>query len=344
MNKKIYSFKNDYSEGAHLNILKKLSESNFYQQEGYGEDNYSLEAKKKIQEQLGNTKCDIHFVSGGTQANLIIISSFLRPHESVISAATGHINVHEAGAIEATGHKVCTINTPDGKLTPELIEKVLDIHEDEHMVKPAMVYISNSTELGTYYTKNDLEEISLFCKKENLLLFLDGARLGAALDASGVSLEDISKLVDIFYIGGTKNGALLGEAIVISNDSLKEEFRFLMKQKGALLAKGRLLGIQFYELFSNNLFYELAYQANSMAKLLSKGIKDLGYGFLAKPQTNLIFPIFPNNIIEKLNDKYDFYVIEKIDKSNSAVRLVTSWATEKETIEAFIANLNELTS
>jgi len=196
--------------------------------------------------------------------------------------------------------------------------------------------------LGTYYTKSELEDISKFCKEHDLLFFLDGARLGSALNASGVSLNVINNLVDIFYIGGTKNGALLGEAIVITNDSLKQEFRFLMKQKGALLAKGRLLGIQFYELFSNNLFFNLADQANSMAKLLSQGIKNLGYGFLAKPQTNLIFPIFPNNIIYKLSEKYDFYVIEKIDESNSAVRLVTSWATKVETIKSFIKYLENI--
>jgi threonine aldolase len=342
MNKKLYSFKNDYSEGAHPNIINKLKETNFLQEDGYGEDEFSLEAKAKIANEITNLNPDIHFVSGGTQANLIVISSFLRPHESVISASTGHINVHEAGAIEATGHKVCVIDTKDGKLTTEHIQEVIDIHEDEHMVKPAMVYISNSTELGTFYTKNELEKISKFCKENNLIFFLDGARLGSALVASGLNISDIANLVDIFYIGGTKNGALIGEAIVIVNESLKKDFRFLMKQKGALLAKGRILGIQFLELFSNNLFYDLAKNANLTADLLSNGIKELGFGFLAKPQTNLIFPIFPNEIIEKLSKKYDFYVTDKIDESNSAVRLVTSWATEKETIFDFLDYLREI--
>ncbi len=342
MNKKIYSFKNDYSEGAHPSIINKLKETNFLQQDGYGDDQFSLKAKKKIQEEIGNNDVDIHFVSGGTQANLIVISSFLRPHESVISASTGHINVHEAGAIEATGHKVCVVDTKDGKLTLDHIQSVVDIHEDEHMVKPAMVYISNSTELGTFYTKDELEKISKYCKDNNLIFFLDGARLGSALVASGLSVSDIVNFVDIFYIGGTKNGALIGEAIVIANESLKKEFRFLMKQKGALLAKGRILGVQFLELFTNDLFYELAKNANKTATLLSKGIKDLGFGFLAEPQTNIIFPIFPNDLIEKLSDKYDFYVTDKVDESNSAVRLVTSWATKENIINEFLEHLREL--
>lgn len=340
MNKK-YSFKNDYSEGAHPNILNKLVESNFEQTEGYGEDSYSIQAKSLMLELMGSKAPEIHFVSGGTQANLIIISSLLRPHEAVISASTGHINVHEAGAIEATGHKVCTAITKDGKLTPGHIKKVLDIHEDEHMVKPAMVYISNSTELGTYYSREELNNISNICKKHNLTLFLDGARLGSALDASGVTLKEIAELVDVFYIGGTKNGALLGEAIVIVNIELQKDFRFLMKQRGALLAKGRLLGIQFLELFKDNLFFDLAHNANMMANKLTKGIQKLGYDFLATPETNLIFPIFPNKIIDNLSTDFDFYVTEKVDNSHSSVRLVTSWSTKDSNIDAFIAKLEE---
>ncbi len=333
---KKFSFKNDYSEGAHPNILNRLVETNLLQAEGYGEDYFSNKARKKIHEVLESSNPDIHFVTGGTQANLIIISSLLRPHESVISATTGHINVHEAGAIEATGHKVCVIDTDDGKLTTKHIQEVINVHEDEHMVKPKLVYISNSTELGTRYTKEELKDISDYCKMNNLYFFLDGARLGSAVASSNLELRDLIELVDVFYIGGTKNGALIGEAIVINNDKLKDDFRYLMKQRGALLAKGRIIGIQFLELFTDNLFIELAKKANSAATRLVDGIIKNNYDFLATPETNLIFPIFPNDVIEKLSAEFDFYVIEKINDSTSAVRLVTSWATKNEDIDRFI--------
>src|SRR6056297_1019223 len=275
---KKFSFTNDYSEGAHPNILKALEKTNLIQEIGYGEDNFSLEASKLIKSKIGDNSCDIHFVTGGTQANLIVISSILKPHEAVISASTGHINVHEAGAIEATGHKVCVVDTEDGKLIPEQIQHILDIHEDEHMVKPKLVYISNSTEIGTVYTKSELETLYNFCKAKNLYLFMDGARLGSALESpkSDLKIEILPKLVDVFYLGGTKNGALIGEAIVINNDLLKEDFRFYIKQKGALLAKGRLVGIQFLELFKNDLFFKNAKHANDMAFKMSSSLEDLG--------------------------------------------------------------------
>ncbi len=342
-NKHKYSFKNDYSEGAHPRILEKIIETNLVQADGYGEDTYSNFARSNIYKELNSTIPDIHFVSGGTQANLIIISSLLRPHEAVISASTGHINVHESGAIEATGHKVCVIDTNDGKLTVDHIKSVINIHVDEHMVKPKLVYISNSTELGTFYSKSELSSISKFCQKNNLYFFLDGARLGSAITASDLKMSDLVDLVDVFYIGGTKNGALIGEAIVINNESLKEDFRFLMKQRGALLAKGRLLGIQFLELFTDNLFYNLASHANDMASKLSDGIANLGYKFLAKPETNLIFPILPNKTIDVLAQDFDFYVIEEVDKTSSAIRLVTSWATRINAVNKFINILEKNT-
>ena len=214
----LYSFKNDYSEGAHINILNALIDSNLEQQNGYGLDEYCEKASNLIRNKINNQEADIHFVSGGTQANLIIISSILRPYESVISASTGHINVHETGAIEAMGHKINTINSLDGKVTIEGIKEILELHQDEHMVKPRLVFISNSTELGTIYSKQELQELSSFCRENNLYLHLDGARLGSALASkyNDLTLEDIVNLVDVFYIGGTKNGALLGEAIVIN--------------------------------------------------------------------------------------------------------------------------------
>lgn len=341
----MYSFKNDYSEGAHPRILNALIESNFEQVDGYGEDHYTKEAVELLKQKIGRNDINIHFLSGGTQTNLTAISSFLRPHEAVISANTGHILVHETGAIEAVGHKVISVDVNDGKLNSSLIKTVLDTHNDEHMVKPKLVYLSNPTEIGSIYLKAELEDISSFCKTNKLILFVDGARLGSALcsDENDLELSDLGRLTDAFYIGGTKNGALLGEALVICKESLKEDFRFNMKQKGALLAKGKILSVQFLELFKDNLYFELASHANKMASLLSKNIDSMGYSFLINSPSNQIFPIIPNRIIEKLQEKYLFYVWSTIDSDSSSIRLVTSWATKEEAVLSFIADLNSLT-
>jgi threonine aldolase len=340
---KKYSFMNDYSEGAHPNILKALEKTNFEQEIGYSEDSYTKEAVNLIKKRLNNNNSEIHIVTGGTQANLIVISSILKPHEAVVSASTGHINVHEAGAIEATGHKVCVVDTEDGKLTPEQVQKVLDIHEDEHMVKPKLVYISNTSEIGTVYTKRELDTLHDFCKAKNLYLYMDGARLGAAVTSPETDLEfeDLSYHTDVFYIGGTKNGALLGEAIVINRDELKEDFRFYIKQKGALLAKGRVLGIQFLELFKDDLIFKLGKHANKMAFKLSSSLKDLGCDFLTKPSSNQVFPILSNDLIESLLEKFAFYKWSEIDKDYSSVRLVTSWATEEKAVNEFIEEVKK---
>lgn len=341
----MYSFKNDYSEGAHPKILNALAETNFEQTDGYGEDRFTTEAVERLKQMLKNNHVDIHLLSGGTQTNLTAISAFLRPHEAAIAANTGHILVHETGAIEATGHKVISVDVNDGKLTPDEIKSALDAHIDEHMVKPKLVYISNPTEIGSIYTKSELESISGFCKANHLILFIDGARLGSALaaDKNDLELSDFAGLADAFYIGGTKNGALLGEALVIVNDSLKEDFRYHMKQKGALMAKGRLLGIQFLELFKDDLYFELARHANQMAERLSQAIRSLGYPFLIDSPTNQIFPILPNQIIERLEKNYAFYIWSKADSDHSSIRLVTSWATKEEAVDNFIADLKKLT-
>lgn len=340
----MYSFKNDYSEGAHRSILEAFLETNMMQETGYGEDSFTEKAKELIKEKLQNKEASIHLLSGGTQTNLIAISAFLRPHQAVISANTGHILVHETGAIEATGHKIISVPSKDGKLTPIDIKNVLESHTDEHMVKPKLVYISNSTEIGTVYTKKELENLYNCCRENKLILFVDGARLGSALCADGndLSLEYMGKFSDAFYIGGTKNGALFGEALVIINESLKEDFRFHIKQKGGLLAKGRALGLQFFKLFENDLYFYLAKHANQMAKILSDGIRGLGYKFLIDSTSNQVFPILPNEIIKKLEKNYAFYVWEKFDKENSVIRLVTSWATPKEEVEAFVEELKKI--
>jgi threonine aldolase len=338
----MYSFKYDYSEGCHPNILDTLSKTNFEQQDGYGEDAYSIQARTFIQKKLENHNAEIFFVSGGTQANLIVIAAALRPHESVIAAVTGHIHVHEAGSIEATGHKINALATTDGKLSVEDIQTILEEHtEVPHVVKPKLVYISNSTEIGSIYSKEELQKLSTFCKSQNLYLFMDGARLASALTAenNNLTLADLSKLTDAFYIGGTKNGALLGEAVVINHPELQNVLGFHLKQRGALLAKGRILGIQFYELFKDDLFFTLAKHANYMANKIRKTIKLLGYDFLTDSPSNQIFPILPNELIAKLHQNYDFYVWKKIDQKHSAVRIVTSWTTPEAIVDQFIEDL-----
>lgn len=333
-----YSFLNDYSEGAHPEILKSLNETNLEQLDGYGDDKYSLSAAKKIKNALNCKEADIHFVSGGTQANLLSISSFLKPYESVIAVQTSHIEVHEAGAIEFTGHKINTFPGKNGKITAQEIQYAVDFHYDEHMVLPKLVFISNSTELGSIYSKKELKEISDLCKKNNLYLYIDGARLASAICShkNDINFEDLCKYVDVFYIGATKNGGLNGEAIVIVNPELKAYFRYNMKQKGALAAKGRLLGIQFDVLFSNNLYFQLAKHANTMALKLANGIKDSGYSFFSEPETNQIFPILPNSIIEKLKKDFNFYTWSKFSDKNSVIRLVCSWTTNEKAVDEFI--------
>ena len=338
----MYNFKNDYSEGAHPRILDKLIETNLIQQLGYGEDDYSKEARSILKKKIANQQAVIHFLSGGTQTNLLVISFLLRIHEAVISAKTGHISANETGAIEATGHKVITVETSDGKLTPNDITTVLREHAlAPHVVKPRIVYISNSTEIGTIYSSAELEALYVCCQQQQLLLYLDGARLGHALTAENndLTFAAIAKYTDVFYIGGTKNGALLGEAVVFNRPELAVDFDYAIKQKGALLAKGRVLSIQFLTLFQDDLYLELALRANSLAMRMAKAIKDKGYSFLTESTTNQIFPILPKSLIEALLINYQFYIWKDIDSDYAAVRLITSWATDEKQVTNFISDI-----
>ncbi len=336
-----YSFLNDYSEGAHPDVLALLQETNMVQESGYGADSLSMRAADLIRKELGNADAEIHFVSAGTQANLVVLAALLRPYESVIAAETAHINVHEAGAIEATGHRINTVQSKDGKLTVAGMDSVLKAHADEHMVKPGAVFISQSTEVGTLYTLPELKDISRFCKENDLYLYVDGARLGSALASSesGMNLSDLAALADVFYIGGTKNGALLGEAIVICGKDAQKDFRYHLKQRGALLAKGRVIAAQFIALFENDLYMKNAKHANEMAQRMAEGIKSRGYSFLTESATNQIFPILPNSVIEKISKNYEFYVWAKLDDAQSVIRLVTSWATTRESVDQFVADV-----
>jgi threonine aldolase len=342
-----FSFLDDYSEGAHPDILSALTESNYVQQAPYGEDTYSADATNRITARLG-AKFDgaIHYVASGTMANIVSISSCLRPHEAVLAVNSGHIVMREAGAIEATGHKLITVPAVDGKLTPENVEVALSSNAHfPHMAKPRLIYISNATETGTVYTLAELRAISALAKQRGLILFLDGARLGAALasNKNDATLADIASLVDIFWIGGTKIGALLGEAIVVCNPALRDDFAFHIKQRGGMLAKGRLLGIQFQALFGiKNLFLENAKHANTMAAKLAAGIVARGYTLDSETATNQVFPVLPDSVICALQRSFSFYVWSKADNDRSVIRLVTSWATDENQVDAFLARLPQL--
>lgn len=332
------SFKNDYSEGALPEIMEALVRTNSEQTVGYGMDEYCARAAEKIKKSICQPDAEVHFLVGGTQANQTCISAFLRSYEAVIGVKTAHINVHETGAIEATGHKVVAVEGKDGKVTPQDIRAAVAYHEDEHMVKPKMVYVSDSTEIGTIYYKKELEEISSCCRELGLYLYLDGARLGSALTAEGndLTLQDIGALTDAFYIGGTKNGALFGEAVVLVNPELQREFRYSIKQHGGMLAKGRLLGIQFDCLFTDDLFLKAAAHANRMAMKLKKGFTDCGVSFLADSVTNQQFPVFTEEQTEALNREFLFERNGKTEDNKNVIRFCTSWATKEENVEYLI--------
>ena len=338
------SFQSDYEEGCIPEILEALQNTNYEQTSGYGIDSHCENAKKLIREACNKPNADIEFVVGGTQANLIVISSILRPYEGVICAESGHINVHETGAIEAPGHKCVTAPTSEGKINARDVEEMILSQKNdasfEHLVKPGMIYISFPTETGTLYTKQELMDLKAVSDKYGLYLFIDGARLGYGLAAKGdVTLNDIATYSDVFYIGGTKVGALFGEAIVMTNKKISENFRYNIKQRGAMLAKGRLLGIQFEELFKNNRYFEISKNAMDCAEFLADALNKKDYKFAYPVSTNQLFPILSNEKIAELQKDFRFLVFEKYDETNSVIRLVTSWATKKENVERLIEAL-----
>lgn len=338
-------FQCDYNEGAHPRIMSRLMETNLEQTVGYGEDHYCEAARNLIRKSCGRDDVDVHFLVGGTQANATVISSVLRPYQGVVCADTGHINVHETGAIEHGGHKVIALPSDDGLLRPSDLRACIESHyaEDgpEHMVQPGMVYISFSSELGTVYTLNQLNEISAVCHEYSIPLFIDGARMGYGLASEGcdVTLHDIAHIADVFYIGGTKQGALFGEAVVIAEDSLKKDFRYYIKQNGGMLAKGRLLGIQFLTLFEDGLYGELSEHAVALAMRIRDAFAARGYGFLVKSPSNQQFPILPDDVVERLARDFRFSLWAKVDDSHTAVRFCTSWATSPEAVDRLIESI-----
>lgn len=330
------SLRNDYSEGAHPRLLQALAMASAETNRGYGLDVHSARAAALIRDRLARD-ADVHFLAGGTQTNLVALAAFLRPHEAVIAPASGHIATHETGAIEASGHKVLTVATPDGKLSPALIQPCIDGHSGEHMVKPRLVYLSNTTEWGTLYSAMELQALGEFCRGRDLLLYIDGARLGSALAAPGndVDLALLSTQADAFYIGGTKNGALLGEALVIVNPSLRTDFRHVIKQRGAMLAKGIVVGAQFEALFEDGLYFVLATHANVMAERLREILQNAGVPLAVDSPSNQVFPILPDAVVERLKEHVEFETWERRGDGTSVIRLMTSWATPESVLDAF---------
>ena len=339
------AFENDYSEGAHEKVLQRLLETNLEQLPGYGADHYCESAKEKIKEACGCPDADVQFIVGGTQTNQIVISSMLKPCEGVIAAETGHVSTHEAGAIECTGHKVLTLPHEAGKIGADVLDDWLhSFYEDEnheHMVFPGMVYISHPTEYGTLYTKGELAELSAVCSQYGIPLYLDGARLGYGLAAeeTDVTLKDVAEYCDVFYIGGTKVGALCGEAVVFTKENMPLHFMTMVKQRGALLAKGRLLGIQFDALFTDDLYSEISRNAIVTADRLKQVLKEKGYKFYIDSPTNQIFVILENEKMERLKQNVVFSFWEKKDEDHTVVRFATSWATRMEDVEKLAALL-----
>ncbi len=338
-------FENDYSEGAHKKILQRLTETNMEHLSGYGADPYCSSAKDKIRSACQCPDADIYFLSGGTQTNQIVICSMLRQYEGVLSASTGHIGVHEAGAIEYTGHKVLELPQKDGKITASALSCYLEnFYGDtnhEHMVFPGMVYISHPTEYGTLYSKEELESVSQVCREYHIPLYMDGARLitGLACPENDLTLPDIARLCDVFYIGGTKAGALCGEAVVFTKQNTPAHFMTTVKQHGALLAKGRLLGIQFDTLFTDQLYQEIGKAAIETASILKKGFQEKGYQLYNDSPTNQIFVILDDEKMEKLKKNVVFSFWEKPDNTHTIVRFATSWATKKDEIKQLLSLL-----
>jgi threonine aldolase len=334
------SFKNDYSEIAHPSILTLMQKHSQTQFNGYGLDVLSISVKQTIQSML-HANVDIHFLVGGTITNKVLISHALRPYEAVISADTGHIFVHETGAIESTGHQILLIPNTNGKLTVPLIEDTLKGFSDEHRVVPKLVYISNATETGTFYTKSELQALYRFCQSRDLYLFIDGARLGVALAASGLTLNDICENSDAFYIGGTKNGAMLGEALVIKSESLKPFFRHAIKQSGGLLAKGFVAAIQFEGLFQNNLFFDLGTHANAMAAKITSGLIHLGIIPIYPVSTNQIFITLKKTQVDILSKNYAFEIWTD-HGFEQTIRLVTSWFTTETMVQTLLKDIESI--
>ena len=340
-------FRSDYSQGAHPSVMDALVRTNLEHTDGYGLDPHCAHAAQLVRELVGIADCPVHMMAGGTSCNITFISACLRPYESVVAARSGHIYFHETGAIEGTGHRVTAMDGINGKLTPELVDRAFEEYEDEHTPLPRMVYISQPTEIGSVYSKAEMTALAEKCREREMLLYVDGARLGSALTCreNDLSIRELAGLCDAFYIGGTKNGALFGEALVITNKQLEDHFRFMIKRQGGLLAKGRLIGVQFEALLeggADSLYFAAAAHANRMAQQLREGLKELGVPFYSESPTNQIFPVFPAGIVRELEKDFFFYEWAPGRDGKIPIRLVTSWGTEEADITAFLKRVREL--
>ena len=339
-------FECDYTTGAHPKILEALVNTNAEGCPGYGVDLHCEHAREMLRELCQAPEAGVHFLVGGTQANTTVIAAALRPHQGVVCAETGHINVHETGAIEATGHKVLALPAAEGKITARQIDQYCQDHFDneawEHMVQPGMVYLSLPTERGTVYALAELEEIAAVCRRWRLPLFVDGARLACGLAASDVALPDLARLCDVFYLGGTKAGLLFGEAVVITNPNIDHDFRYLIKQHGGMLAKGRLLGVQFEAFLEDGLFLDIGKKEVSQALRLRRAFEEKGYPLFVNSPTNQQFPVLPDGHMAALEKNYSFEVWEKTDEGHTAVRFCTSWSTADGDVDALIADIQKL--
>ena len=338
-------FESDYLEGALPEVMDALVRTNLEQTPGYGEDAHCAHAAELIREKCKAPDAAVHFLVGGTQANMTVIAAALRPHQAAVAAETGHIAVHETGSVEATGHKVITLPSADGKIRAGQVKALVEAHwadaTHEHQPQPALVYISQPTENGTVYSIAELEAISAVCREKGLLLFVDGARLGAALACSDVSLADLARLTDVFYIGGTKLGALFGEAVVITNEALKRDFRYIIKQRGGMFAKGRLLGVMFETLMSDGLYERTGAREVALAQKLRAAFEAKGWPLMYDSPTNQQFPIVPDAVLDKLAERYTFSDWARTDESHRAVRFCTSWATTERDVDALIADIEK---
>ena len=342
--KSMLHFECDYACGAAQPVLRALMETNGDNVCGYGQDEYCQRARQLILQKCQSPEAAVHFVTGGTQANLTVIAAALRPFEGALCADTGHINVHETGAIEATGHKVLPLPGQDGKITAAQVQRAMETHRSdptaEHTVRPGLVYISHPTELGALYTRQELSGLSAVCRRLGLYLYVDGARLGYALAAEPeVDLPFLSRCCDAFTIGGTKAGMLFGEAIVLCNPKLNEGFRYQIKQRGGLLAKGRLLGVQFEAMLRQNEYTALCGRANELAQRVKQAFEEYGCPMLADTRTNQIFPIVPNRVLKKLSETVCFSSWQPMDETHTAVRFCTSATTRAEEVEALLDQL-----
>ena len=340
-------FRSDYSQGAHPKVLEALMKTNLEHTDGYGLDMHCEHAGQMIRDLIGIPDCGVHMMTGGTPCNVTVIAASLRPYESVVAAKSGHAYSHEAGAVEATGHRIVVMDSVNGKLAPELIDLAWEEYEDEHTPLPRMVYISQPTEIGSVYSKAEMTALAEKCRARDMLLYVDGARLGSALTCEGndLSIKELAALCDAFYIGGTKNGALFGEALVIKNKQMNDHFRHMMKRQCSLLAKGRLIGVQFEALLDggmDSIYFSMAAHANRLAAILRDGLAAMQIPFYSDSQTNQVFPVLPVNVVRSLEKEFFFYEWAPEKNGSIPIRLVTAWGSKESDVSAFLNRVREL--